>query len=357
MKPKIFFLIWFIFLPLFLILIFDLFFGKYFFPNIHETQSNFMYTRHPIYHHTIKPNFNSKLSWGNKFYTVCSNNLGFKSKCNLKTNKSFDLAFIGDSITVGIGYPYEKTFVGIIEKESKLKIANFAVSSYSPIIYFFRTKELLNDGISFEHLIVFIDISDVQDEAEIYKDCGHYVCERIFYGRNSFLIDLRIKLVKSLPLHYNFYKKVKYLVLKRPTRFYDKETSYLDKDFNRSAWTYNQEISGYGDGGVEEGIKNSLLHMRKLHKLLEENEIKLSVAVYPLPGQLLYDQENSLQVKIWKKFCENRCSQFINYFPVFFDFLKNHSKKQVIEKFYIPGDLHFNEDGNQLIADFFVKNF
>ena len=96
--------------------------------------------------------------------------------------------------------------MGIIEKESKLKIANLAASSYSPIIYFFKTKELLNDGISFEHLIVFIDISDVQDEAEIYKDCGQYVCERIFYGRNSFLIDLRIKLVESLPLLYNFYK-------------------------------------------------------------------------------------------------------------------------------------------------------
>ena len=142
------------------------------------------------------------------------------------SNKSFDLAFIGDSFTEGIGYPYEKTFVGIIEKESKLKIANIAVSSYSPIIYFFKTKELLNDGISFEHLIVFIDISDVQDEAEIYKDCGHYVCERIFYGRNSFLIDLKIKLVKSLPLHYNFYKKVKFLVLKRPNRFFDNKNRF-----------------------------------------------------------------------------------------------------------------------------------
>ena len=97
--------------------------------------------------------------------------------------------------------------------------------------------------------------------------------------------------------------------------------------------------------------------MKKLHKLLEENEIKLSVAVYPWPGQLLHDQENSLQVKIWKKFCENRCSRFINYFPVFFDFLKNQRKEQVIEKFYIPGNFHFSEDGNKLIADFFVKNF
>ena len=132
MRPKIFFLIWFIFLPLFLILIFDLFFGKYFFPNINETEN--IYIRHSIYHHTIKPNFNSELRWGKNLYTAYSNNLGFKSKCNIKANKNFDLAFIGDSFTEGVAYPYEKTFVAIIEKESKLKIANFAASSYSPII-------------------------------------------------------------------------------------------------------------------------------------------------------------------------------------------------------------------------------
>ena len=90
MRPKIFFLIWFIFLPLFLILIFDLFFGKYFFPNINETEN--IYIRHSIYHHTIKPNFNSELRWGKNLYTACSNNLGFKSKCNIKANKNFDLA-------------------------------------------------------------------------------------------------------------------------------------------------------------------------------------------------------------------------------------------------------------------------
>ena len=79
MKPKIFFLTRYIFLPLFLILIFDLFFGKYFFPKINETEN--IYIRHSIYHHTIKPNFNSELRWGKNLYTACSNNLGFKSKC------------------------------------------------------------------------------------------------------------------------------------------------------------------------------------------------------------------------------------------------------------------------------------
>ena len=47
----------------------------------------------------------------------------------------------------------------------------------------------------------------------------------------------------------------------------------------------------------------------------------------------------------------------LTIFPFFFNFLKNQSKEQVIEKFYIQDDLHFNEDGNKLIADFFVKNF
>jgi len=356
MKAKFFFFISFVFFPLFLVLIFDLFFGRYFFSSANVNETENMYTRHPIYHHTIKPNFNLKQSSGKKVYAICSNNLGFKSECNLKTNKNFDLAFIGDSVTEGFGQPYEETFVGIIKKESKLKVANFSASSYSPIIYFFKTRELLNDGVSFEHLVVFIDISDIQDEAEDYRDCVQYVCERILLGKSNFLIDLRTKLVKNFPLHYNLYKKAKNLFLKRPNRFYEKGTTYLDKNYNSSAWTYNQEVSGYGDVGVEGGIKTSLLYMEKLHKLLEEKEIKLSVAVYPWPGQLLHDQENSLQVKIWKKFCENKCSKFINYFPVFFEYLKHQNKNQVIEKFYTTNSIHFNEDGNKLIANFFIKN-
>ncbi len=32
-------------------------------------------------------------------------------------------------------------------------------------------------------------------------------------------------------------------------------------------------------------------------------------------------------------------------------------KKKIIEKFYFKNDVHFNKDGNKIIAEYFIKNF
>ena len=97
--------------------------------------------------------------------------------------------------------------------------------------------------------------------------------------------------------------------------------------------------------------------MNQLYDLLKLNNIKLSVAVYPWPQQLLYDTVDSLQVKIWKNFCINKCENFINYFPLFFDKIKETSFIDVYKKHYFFHDVHFNENGNKLIAEHLINNF
>ena len=97
--------------------------------------------------------------------------------------------------------------------------------------------------------------------------------------------------------------------------------------------------------------------MQELHKLTEQYGIKLSVAVYPWPGQVLFDVENSKQVKIWKKFCENRCEYFINSFPSIFNLSKKIGKQKTIDKLYIKHDVHYNYAGNKLLYLDFLKVF
>ena len=65
---------------------------------------------YPIYHHTFAPNVDYKYANGINFtYRLCTNNHGFKSKCNSIVGKKFDVAFIGDSFVEG-GLEYEKSF-------------------------------------------------------------------------------------------------------------------------------------------------------------------------------------------------------------------------------------------------------
>ena len=135
-------------------------------------------------------------------------------------------------------------------------------------------------------------------------------------------------------------------------------TTKHDINVPRSAWTYNNKISvGYGELGVEGAIKKTISQMNELYKLTEQNGIKLSVAVYPWPAQILFDVENSRQVKIWKKFCENKCEFFINSFPSFFNISKEIGKQETVDQFFIKKDMHFNLAGNEILYLDFIKTF
>ena len=104
-----------------------------------------------------------------KYHTLCTDNHGFKYKCGATRNKNFDIAFLGDSFVEGVALNYEKTFVGLFERNKNLSVANLGVTSYSPNIYLSKMKYLLDNNFKFKHLVVFIDISDLYDDNTFYK--------------------------------------------------------------------------------------------------------------------------------------------------------------------------------------------
>jgi len=69
------------------------------------------------------------------------------------------------------------------------------------------------------------------------------------------------------------------------------------------------------------------LYMNKLSSLLERNNIKLTVAVYPWPDQVYHNDLNSRHVQVWRNWSQEHEVTFINYFPYFIDsviFLENY---------------------------------
>ena len=67
----------------------------------------------------------------------------------------------------------------------------------------------------------------------------------------------------------------------------------------------NQTIAreNYNNFSYEESTGILLSNMEKLSKLLKDNKIDLSIAIYPWPGTLKYDSADNKQVEIWKDFC------------------------------------------------------
>ena len=291
-----------------------------------------------FYHHTLKKNIKNTSTWGKEKYLTCTDEFGFRKHCNSKKNRNKNIILIGDSFTEGIGLNYEKTFAGMFSKKNNYNVYNMGVTSYSPVIYKNKVIHHINKGLKIDHVIVFIDISDIDDEANNYIECNNKVCtnSKLILSNRKNIQKKEIKIFPLLDLIKLNFKKIK--------RIFKPKIYIYRKDFKRSNWTFIPE-----NKEINLGIQNSINHMNALYKYLNDKKISLSVAVYPHPGQILHDKKNSKQVKIWENFCEKKCRYFINYFPTFFNELHDIKPKKLIKKYYIKNDIHFNYQGNLIL--------
>ena len=62
-----------------------------------------------------------------------------------------------------------------------------------------------------------------------------------------------------------------------------------------------------------------------------------------------FDLKNNKYVEIWHKFCENKCKLFINIFKSLNLLKSKINKKEIIKRYYIDNDMHFNKMGNKFI--------
>ena len=312
-----------------------------------------------VYHHDLQPNVDAEVRWGELKHRLCTDGNGFKNPCDLsaekRNNKQFDVAFIGDSFTEGMGYPYEQTFVGLYAtSHPDLRVANLAVSSYSPSIYLKKVEYLLTHGYSFKTLVVLPDISDIQDEAIYYQIRDGMVADRQYDG---LLVNAARRFQECCGAYFSMTANLLVKVSKDIDRFIDRTTGKLKKvaktsypDHPRAHWTFTPNSDEYGTAGVQGGINQALESMRELKALLDAHNIQLVVAVYPWDTQLKHGQITHPGASIWRDFCQQQhCAAFIDLNPRFFAEAKRLGLDSFKSQYLIPGDTHFNEAGNQLI--------
>ena len=348
------------FITFFLILIIDFFIGnkilQFIDPLIKETE--FYDKRVKIwnntFHHTFKKNVNMKSVGIEKNNRFCTNHLGFKSDCNFKEVNNFKFGFLGDSFTEGIGLNHENTFVGLFEKKLGAQVANMGVSSYSPKIHLSKINFFLNKGISFEHVILFLDISDYFDEAN-YK-----------FNQAELSVEHNKKELKRIWARENFpFTNYYFYVLKKIRKSPNTEEIKIDTNkeiiFDNSvmiktSWL-NEDIEKYKI--KEKTLLNihseTKYYVDQIYQILKKKDIKFSLAIYPWPQNYLNRKNNVFYREEWKNFCISRCINFFDYFEDFDNLIKEEGYDQVYKKYYIYKDVHFNKFGNILIADKIIK--
>jgi hypothetical protein len=316
--------------------------------------------------YALRPNCSTIHAWGRDRYRLSVNSLGFRDQTVRQvplTATKPRILMLGDSFTESKGEWSESYIARLAEKFPQYEFLNGGVDGYSPSTYLTTARRALNTGLDFDEVVVFIDISDVQDEAALVHDIDSS-------GAVAF------------PDHYQNHKPTKYYKLRDWVMTHLVLTNYLWEfmertavrfgwyhlvriyngnifDLERSAWPYRKVDEkrlfsmGYAPLGVERGIGKEFEKMDELREELAKRNIPISVVVYPWPAQLVHDNVDSRQVRIWRQWCEGRCKRFVTVFPAFFDAQAKCPSWEPgcwYVNNYILGDIHFNAAGNAMVA-------
>lgn len=307
--------------------------------------------RSPVFHHTLKSNARfSYQRWGHTRHSVSTNSMGFRDTAVRGVPLSSDryrVLFMGDSYVYGVGLAYDKTFVCLFASEladKDVEVLNAGVISYSPAIYFKKTEYLLQQmGLRFDHLFVFLDISDIQDEAEFYDTTE----ERVLWIRGP-TPAIREFLYEYTTIPRNLWELSEELydaITDAPDTHRTEEDRRYGANEYRSLWTVDE--SAYLDYGAL-GLEKAKKHMNLLDGLLRRHGISMTLVVYPWPTQILRGDLDSIQVRVWREWAAEHSVDFIDFFP---DFIQpGQAPREVVRKYFIPGDIHWNEEGHRLVS-------
>jgi hypothetical protein len=304
------------------------------------------------YDHGLSANFAGYVRWSGRRYSFYTNNFGLRDAAVREVPLRSDLyrvILIGDSFIEGMGVTFDDSLAGLLFRDGKrrrvpVEFLNAAVVSYSPIIFYRKIKHLLETGLRFDEVIVFSDISDVQDEATNYFCIDEEPQYKQHCGapRPASTVTRSDKWLEQhlLVTHALAYKIQSLLEEEYWTRFTNQRAGWTMPGFDVG--------SSYAPLGIDGGIARSTKNMKALADLLKRHGIALTVVVYPWPFQLTMNDRNSRQAALWRDFCrENSCKAFINLFPAFFSEKDMHQDWR--DRLFIRGDVHLSVAGNEFM--------
>jgi len=315
-------------------------------------------------------------AWGNARYRYATNSLGFKDFGRRDVDPKGKgggprVLFLGDSFTEGKGLPYPQTFVGLLAKAlagDGVEVLNAGVDSYAPVIYRLKLKHLLETvGLRINSVVVFLDVSDIYDQARRYRKdaAGKLIVPS--KQKDSASIRVRNSLRENSVISrfgfvgydvahfiYRYLRRRLEISAAWKKPFMDVDAvdiwSFSVTRLINAAWTYNDEYwRDFGKAGREDAKQD----MDGLLAMLKDRGIALTLAVYPWPDQLYFDPKAPRYQGFWRDWAKANGVSFISLFPAFTD----GNPRDVLERLFIPYDFHWNAKGHELVAETFLKQF
>ncbi len=324
---------------------------------------------HPYYHHGLLPNRTQATHWGPIAYPIATNSLGFRDeevRSIPLTSDKYRILLMGDSHTEAVGVPFAESFTGRLLTKldtSRIELLNAAAVSYSPKLYYYKTRYLLEEiGLDVDEIYVFIDISDIQNEYA-YQE---------FEPSTSPIAQVLPQVKSALRNHSFIYYATRRLYLERQREKFYRNISQnlIDRNntvdlyrtffshFNNDVLLNNPQFhttisEWYSDESLyqrwgKQGIELMTVYMQKLVALCEQHQIPLTITVHPWRTQVKKGEAEDQHTQYWRSFAQENGIGFINLYPIFINELP---AEEVIQHHFIADDNHWTASGHQLVAN------
>lgn len=308
----------------------------------------------PYFHHGLIPYQATKNKWGDREFDIYTNSLGFKDEaCKtiaLKSDRK-RILFMGDSFTEGVGMSWEESFLGILDKNlSDVEILNAGVVSYSPKLHYLKLKYLIeNVSLKFDEVYILIDNSDIMDEIT-YADFMPYYDNslkkttyklRRYFFKNSYIyytISYYINKNRRNPIAESWNPFSGQSIVD--------ESAVQDDDFIAATLDWSYTIEKYEKWG-KKGLELATQNLDKIYELCQSNHIRINLVIYPWPNLIQRHDLDNIQVQYWEEYCSRKNIYLLNLYPAF---INGGISAEVINRYFIPGDVHWNKEGNKYIA-------
>jgi len=317
------------------------------------------------FHHGILPNRAGTDVYGSYSAPYFSNSLGLRDRAIREVSlkkKGLRILFIGDSFTESGFLPWEQTFVGRVAADLQprgVEVLNAGVASYCPTLMRIKLRRLIQDqGLEVDRVVLFLDISDIADEL-FYEEGPDGKARNIRYGpfraqaerlaRIDAVCDwMEKKVEKNFALLGAVLRNLRLQWRRHGDR--DGVAAY-DKI---PEWKYGwPDYQGEFQPFVEAGLAKAKLEMGGIADFLRGRGIGLTLVVYPWPAQVRAGARPSRAEKEWSAWARENGADFLSLFPVF---VNDQPAEQVIGKFYIRNDGHWNEHGHEQVAETLLRH-
>ena len=307
----------------------------------------------------LKENCKGKFRFKTSFpaTNIFTDEFGFRTMDSAeKEFKEKKIFLLGDSFTFGVGLEYEDTFSGLLEiNQSDYRFFNFAVPSYSPTVYSYKLKKILEKKIIPDKVILFLDITDIHDEAGRWTfnrniNKPELITNEVFnknkkdnFKHRNFKITTQLASILNLNLR----------ILRSELRniFQEKTETNLTMNTFQGQFIFKNEkdldSNFWSEGMINKGSNNIVKNIDTISKILKKNNSDFYLVIYPWAETLVYGQDFFNWSEFGKKLCSNEKCKFIDTLQVFEQYKINN--KNWMTDLYFPNDIHFTKLGSEII--------